>query len=150
LPRASVPAGLRPIAVAVSPDGTSVYVLNFGANTASQFNVGAGGALAPKTPPDVPTGVGSQGLAISPDGKSVYVTNAFDDTVSQYDVGPNGVLRPKTTAAVAAGHEPVGIAVTPRVPVNKGECINGRWATYPIFKSQRDCIAFVERRTKTH
>ena len=40
----------------MSPDGNSVYVDNQESNTVSQYNVGAGGLLSPKTPPSVHSG----------------------------------------------------------------------------------------------
>ena len=65
----TVAAGANPIGVAVSPDGGSVYVANFiGGNfggTVSQYDVGPGGALTPKSPPTVfadhdPSGVAAR------------------------------------------------------------------------------------------
>ena len=70
--------GDTPLAVAVSPDGKSVYVTNravFGGSV-SQFDVVAGGALTPKTPPTVAAGIPC-GVAVGPDSKSVYVTNCL-------------------------------------------------------------------------
>ena len=42
--------------VAASPDGRSLYVVNQGSNSVSQYDVGIGGALTPKTPAAVATG----------------------------------------------------------------------------------------------
>jgi len=56
----------------VTPDGGSVYVANTGdffdpANdNVSQYDVGAGGALSPKSPPTVATGDRPFGVAVSP------------------------------------------------------------------------------------
>jgi DNA-binding beta-propeller fold protein YncE len=47
---AMVDTGVGPSAVAVTPDGKSVYVANFNSDNVSQFNVGPGGALTPKSP----------------------------------------------------------------------------------------------------
>jgi DNA-binding beta-propeller fold protein YncE len=119
-----------PDAIAVSPNGKSVYVADGGegaGGAVSQFNVLKGGVLSLKTAASVAAGNGRPnpqpgpptaylnpgGLAVSPDGKSVYVTNTADDTVSQYGVGAGGSLSPKSPSTVAAGRDPVGIAVTP-------------------------------------
>lgn len=65
-------AGASPFGVAVSPLGKSVYVTNFNnfvmvnPGTVSQFDVGAGGALTPKTPATVATGLGPLGIAVTP------------------------------------------------------------------------------------
>jgi YVTN family beta-propeller protein len=111
-----VPADTFPFAVAVSPDGHDVYVTNHGATpdvpgTVSQYDVGAGGALAPKSTPTVTAGNDPQWVAVSPDGESVYVANFASNDVSQYDVGAGGGLSPKSTAAVPAGDRPFGVAV---------------------------------------
>jgi DNA-binding beta-propeller fold protein YncE len=108
---ATVPAGERPIGVAVSPDGRSVYVTNGESDTLSQYSVGPGGGLSPKSPATVPTGPNPAGVAVSPDGGSVYVANF--DSVSQYSVGPGGALSPKSPATVPAGERPIGVAVSP-------------------------------------
>jgi DNA-binding beta-propeller fold protein YncE len=74
----------------------------------SQYDVGAGGALTPKSPARVAAGAFQQQVAISPDGKSVYVTNGIPDNLSQYDLGPGGELSSKSPATVPAGAFPMG------------------------------------------
>jgi DNA-binding beta-propeller fold protein YncE len=115
---AKVAAGTAPIALAVSPEGKSVYVANFtggeGNGSISQFDVGAGGLLSPKTPATVESAPKPVGVAVSPDGRSVYVTGGeVNGSVSQYDAGPGGALSPKVLARVPAGQEPVGVALSP-------------------------------------
>ncbi len=69
---AIVATGVSPFGVAVSPEGKSVYVTNFNnfvtlnIGTVSQYDVGGGGALSPKTPATVATGVGPLGIAVTP------------------------------------------------------------------------------------
>jgi DNA-binding beta-propeller fold protein YncE len=122
---AFVAAGIDPFGVAVSPDDKSVYVTNEFNNsggpssgTVSQYDVGPGGALTPKTPATVATGAGPQGVAVNADGKSVYVINAGSNpslpgTVAQYSIDPvTGALSPKTPAAVATGAGPRFVAVS--------------------------------------
>jgi len=93
------------------------YVTNPATDSVSQFNVGAGGLLAPLSPATVATGGEPHRAAVSPNGRSLYVTNSSSDSlsgfVSQYDVGPGGALSPKTPAAVAVGPFPFGVAVSP-------------------------------------
>ena len=98
--------------MAVSPNGASVYVTNSSSDNVSQYDVGAGGALTPKSPATVAAGSSPQGVAVSPNGASVYVANNGSDNVSQYDVGAGGALTPKSPATVAAGSGPVGVAVS--------------------------------------
>jgi DNA-binding beta-propeller fold protein YncE len=114
----TVAAGVGTFGVAVSPDGGSVYVTNIlgppEPGTISQYDVGADGALVPKSPPAVAdTGSFPGGLAVSADGGSVYVLNGGSDDVSQYTVSAGGALVPKIPPRVAAGLDPAGVAVTP-------------------------------------
>jgi DNA-binding beta-propeller fold protein YncE len=81
--------------VVVSPDGKSVYIANT-AGSVSQFNVGAGGKLSPKSPAKVTTGGQyAQGIALRPDGQSAYVTNTDSGTVAQYDIGTGASSQPR-------------------------------------------------------
>jgi DNA-binding beta-propeller fold protein YncE len=96
----SVPAGNGAQAVAVSPDGKSVYVVNSLDHTISQYDVGVGGVLTPKTPATVATDDAPVHVAIAPDGRSVYVSGI--NGISQYDVRSGGSLAPKPPALVPA------------------------------------------------
>ena len=110
---ATVPVGIGPVQVAVSPDGRHTYVTNGDANSVSQFMVGGDGTLTATSPPTVATGATPFGVAVSPDSSSVYVTNAIAGTVSQYSVGADGTLTPKSPPTVTAGNNPLGVAVSP-------------------------------------
>jgi len=122
------------------------YVTNFLDNSVSQYDIGAGGLLAPVSPATVAAGGGPRGVAVSPDGRSVYVANRSGG-VSQFDVGAGGALSPKSPATVASGVDPEGIAVSPaaQVPASKDQCKNGGWRNFPQFKNEGLCIAFVNR-----
>jgi DNA-binding beta-propeller fold protein YncE len=137
-----------PFGVAITPDGKSIYATAGHRDVVSQFSVGAGGALSAKSPPTVPAGVSPEAVAVAPDGKSAYVTSINDNTVWQYDIDPqSGTLVPKSPATVATGTGPIGIAVSPlpRVPTSKEQCKNGGWRNFPQFKSQGQCIVFVNQ-----
>lgn len=111
-----VTTGRDSTAIAVTPDGKSVYVTNafINASMVSQYTVDpVTGALSPKTPATVATD-DPTAIAVTPDGKNAYVTNIDANTVSQYTVNPvSGALSPKTPATVAAGALPVGLEVSP-------------------------------------
>jgi DNA-binding beta-propeller fold protein YncE len=117
----TVAARPEPRSVAVSPDGKSVYVsiIGFGFGSVlvrpgiSQYDVGAGGTLSPKSPAAVSTGCEAVQVAVSPDGKNVYGSGGPDCSfLTQYDVGPGGALSPKSPAFVEDG-EGLGVAVSP-------------------------------------
>jgi DNA-binding beta-propeller fold protein YncE len=99
----SVPAGVQPSTIAVSPGGLSVYVVNDRDNTLSQYDVGPGGQLAPKNPATLSLPYEPGGVVVSPDGSSVYVADGVDNAILQYDVGPGGRLTPKSPASVSEG-----------------------------------------------
>jgi 6-phosphogluconolactonase (cycloisomerase 2 family) len=86
------------IDVAVSPDGTSVYVAGTDSNSVTAFSRDAStGAL---TQVDVETngsglvdGIGSaRGVAVSPNGLNVYVTGNSEDGIATFNRNPNGSL----------------------------------------------------------
>ena len=86
-----------PIELAISPDGSRLYVLceghrrsgglrsSFGCDRCAAFAVG-----------HVP-----KGMALSPDGKRLYVANSWSDTVSEIDTASLEVVR-----TLPAGFEP--------------------------------------------
>jgi len=119
---ATVATGFGPYGVAVTPDGKSVYVTNYGnpvgpppGDTLSQYNVDPlTGALSPKVSATVAAGLSPRGIAVTPDGKDVYVTNVGDNTLSQYNIDAlTGALSLKTPATVATGSGPTDVAVGP-------------------------------------
>jgi len=72
--------GSSPVGVAVSPDGSTVYVANQVSNSVTLVN-----AADNTIKETVLVGNGPTGVAVSPDGLEVYVTNQWSDTVSVFD-----------------------------------------------------------------
>lgn len=141
--------------LAVSPDGRSLYASitfgnGFAGNQIDQYDVAADGTLTPKSPAAVDTGDFPRGLALTPDGRSLYVADFGSDEVSQYSVGSDGTLSLKSPPTVPAGQGPWGVAVTPapRVPAEKHQCKKGGWRSFPRFRNQGQCIAFVSHTHK--
>ena len=125
----TVATNLAPWAFAIGKDGTSVYVTGYGADQAhdngevSQFSVGAGGALSPKSPGSVATGPDPRSAVLSSDGAHLYVTNRASSQepskagVFEYDVAGGGALVPHSPSLIASGSLPDGVAISPiRVP----------------------------------
>ena len=120
MPLRSSGVAISPRGIAVTPDGTSVYAVNWLDRSVSEYDVNADGTLARKVististgdSSTVPAGIAPLAIAVNPDGKAAYVANFGDGTVSQYDIGPGGALSPTIPATVNAGHFPVAIAVS--------------------------------------
>jgi YVTN family beta-propeller protein len=115
---ATIPGFARPFGVAVTPDGSKVYVTN-GGDDNPVFGVTFGDTVSvidTATNTMVATiGVGANpfGVAVTPDGSKVYVTNRGDNplfggTVSVIDTATNTVV-----ATIGVGILPRGVAVTP-------------------------------------
>ena len=74
---ATIPVGIFPSGVAVTPDGSTVYVTNFQNNTVSVIATASNTVTA-----TIPVGNNPFGVTASPDGSTVYVANEGDNTVS--------------------------------------------------------------------
>ncbi len=100
---ATISVGKNPEDVAVTRDGSKVYVTDQMANSVSVIDATTNTVVAT-------VGVGSQpeGIAVGPDGKFVYVSNTASNTVSVIDAGTNTVK-----ATVNTGSNPQGIVVSP-------------------------------------
>ncbi|WP_319436181.1 beta-propeller fold lactonase family protein [Mycobacterium sp. RTGN5] len=105
-PAATINVGTKgnfPVALAVSPDGSHVYVVNNSDGTVSVINTATNSVTA-----TIPVGSGPQQVAVSPDGTRVYVTNGASNTVSVINTSTNTV-----TNTIEVGTLPDGIAVSP-------------------------------------
>jgi YVTN family beta-propeller protein/autotransporter-associated beta strand protein len=100
---ATIPVGIVPELLAISPDGTRVYVPNQGSNTVSVINTATNSVVA-----TIPAGSQPVGAGVTPDGARVYVTNINANMVSVINTATNTVI-----AAIPVGVNPTGVAVTP-------------------------------------
>ncbi len=98
-----IPVGLNPRDLALSPDGTRVYVADNGSNDVSVVDT-----ASQKTIATVKVGNAPWGIRVTPEGKTVWVANSGDNTVQPIDT---------TTllagAPIAVGAQPGGIAISP-------------------------------------
>src|SRR5271165_2539758 len=99
----TVGVGSFPTAVAVSPDGRRVYVVNSNANSVSVLDARTRGPLTAIT-----VGPRPYGIALSPDGRRAYAVNAADNSVSVIDTDACAV-----TATIGVGENPYAAAVSP-------------------------------------
>jgi len=66
----TIPVGSGPVGVAVSPDGSLLYVTNAWDNTVSVISTATAAVVT-----TIPVGTNPCGAAVSADGTHVYVTN---------------------------------------------------------------------------
>jgi len=109
---ATIPLGsasANPIKVAITPDGSLVYVTNLSSNNVSVVETGSNSVIA-----TVPVGNQPYAIAVSTDGSQVYVGNAADGTISVISTATNSVV---ATVPVADGV--FGIAVASAPPMSQ-------------------------------
>lgn len=97
----TIPVGGFPVALAVSPAGSDVYVVNSADASVSMLDTETGTVTA-----TIAVGREPFGIALTPDGRLAYVANAGDDSVSVIDVN-----RWVVPATVGVGKTPHGVAV---------------------------------------
>jgi len=103
------PIPFAPIGIAVTPDGTRVYVTKAG----DPFDVASGTVAVIDTATNtvvatIPVGILPEAVAITPDGTRAYVANTASSTASVIDIATNTVI-----ATVAGLLDPLGVAITP-------------------------------------
>ena len=96
-------AGNDPEQLAISADGTRMYVANEDASQVSVVDVASGNIVTA-----VKIGEEPEGVTIRPDGKVVYVTSEGDGAVFAIDTATNKLLK-----RVPVGHRPRSIAFLP-------------------------------------
>ncbi len=101
---ATVNVGSNPEGVAVNPDGTKVYVANFGNlnNNISVIDTATNTVIA-----SINVGIDPLGIAVNPAGTKVYVANVWSNNVSVIDTSTN------TVTSIDVGNNPEGVAVSP-------------------------------------
>jgi YVTN family beta-propeller protein len=92
----AAPAYPSPIEMAVSANGSRLYVVCEGTNEVVEIDPIAGSALR-----RVRVGQHPKSISLSADGRSLYVANSWSDTVSAIDVASLKVVR-----QLPAGYEP--------------------------------------------
>jgi uncharacterized repeat protein (TIGR01451 family) len=83
---ATIPVGILPYDLALTPDGSRLYVVNARSNSVSVIDTANNTVIA-----TVPVGNAPQSIAVTPDGTLVYVPNAKDSTLSLIQTSTNTV-----------------------------------------------------------
>jgi YVTN family beta-propeller protein len=101
-----ITVGSQPYGMAITPDGKTVYVANYGSGTVTPI------ATATNTAgPPITVGSGPFDIAITPDGKTAYVANLDSGTVTPIATATNTAGPPITVGSVPLG--PFDIVITP-------------------------------------
>ena len=79
---ATIAVGSGPWGVAVSPDGSKIYVGNLGQYPSYGNTVSVIDSVTNTVVATISVGNGPYGIAVTPDGSKVYVANSIDGTVS--------------------------------------------------------------------
>jgi YVTN family beta-propeller protein len=124
---ATVPVGISPSGVAITPDATRAYVTNQGGNSVSVIATATNTVTA-----TIGVGLLPTGVAITPDGARAYVADSASNDVSVITTATNTV-----TATVGVGFLPVGLAITP----------NGAFAY--VANSGSDNVSVIDTATNT-
>ena len=120
------PVLTTPDAVAVSPDGTGLFVAARGlGGELLRYPIGAGGVLVGTPSADVATDplsatTAPSAIVVTPNGQNVYVTGpeqsaGNDSVVSEFSVGAGGSVTPLAPLTVSTGSQALaeGLALSP-------------------------------------
>lgn len=120
---ATVPVGVNPFGVAVSPTEPRVYVANcacqppISRDTAQAGTVSVIDTTSNQVIATVPVGKVPAALAVTHDGRRVYVANGFSDSISVIDTASNTVVKTLSTLVPSGSiSTPAGVGVNPVRP----------------------------------
>jgi YVTN family beta-propeller protein len=99
---ASVPVGLNPIGLSISPNGNNVYVANSSPGTVSIIDTATN-----QVTQTINVGISPFAVSVSSDGSRAYITNRGDNTVSVINTNDN------TSTVLNSGLSPFGVSVLP-------------------------------------
>src|SRR5437773_6592964 len=105
---AQVTVGTEPNGVAISPDGSRIYVANTVSGTVSVLAADRVNSAYGTPVLSIPVGTEPYGLALTASGKKLYVANSRSNSVSVIDTSTNPVVKTISDAGI----EPRGTAIT--------------------------------------
>ncbi|HXZ73875.1 MAG TPA: alkaline phosphatase family protein, partial [Streptosporangiaceae bacterium] len=98
-----IKVGANPQAIAITPDGSTAFVANYGSDTVTPIRTVSRRAGTP-----IPVGKQPRAIAITPDGRTAYVVNYGSDTVTPINTSTRQAGTP-----IPVGKQPRAIAITP-------------------------------------
>jgi len=101
-----IPVGAFPDAMAITPDGKTVYVANANSNTVTPINTATS-----KPGPAIKAGSAPAAIAITPDGRTAYVVDGGSGRVRPITIATNKPGTPITVGPLTS--DPTAIAITP-------------------------------------
>ncbi|HEX9215061.1 MAG TPA: autotransporter domain-containing protein [Bradyrhizobium sp.] len=101
---ATIPVGGLPAALALSADGSSLYVTSVTGNAVTVISTATNHVVGSP----IAVGTSPSGIAVSSDGTRVYVTNEGSASVSIIDAASKAVI-----GTIAVGNSPYGITLSP-------------------------------------
>ncbi|MFO0675716.1 MAG: beta-propeller fold lactonase family protein [Polyangiaceae bacterium] len=131
----SAPTQSSPSGIAVTPDGTHLFVVNSISDSISQYAIAPDGTLSALTPATVAVAELPNRITVTRDGKNAYVTHVDvlnPAVVSQFSIDGMGKLAPLTPATVSVEDTGTVVAVnragTSALSVNAGAATVSRFA----------------------
>ena len=106
-----IAVGQDPRALAITPDGTTIYVTNYQSGTVTPIRTATSTALAPIRVP-----AGSFSMAITPDGRTIYVLDLGSSQAQEGMVIPIRTATNTALRSIPIGHawpSTMNIAITP-------------------------------------
>jgi 6-phosphogluconolactonase (cycloisomerase 2 family) len=101
--------GSGPHAIAIHPDGQTLYSANINSNTVSVFRVDAGtGALTEIQIPNPTTGFEPNHVIVHPNRSFLYTADTSSDQLSRFPINADGTLGPATVIPAGNGANNIG------------------------------------------
>ena len=131
-----VDAGVDPYGLAISPDGSSVYVTLQGTGQVEMYDRSSeDGTLTPKSPEFASAGDGNaepDSIVLTPDGKYAYVANYNESSIAAFKVGDGGTLDAVATYGSGYGvyqlaMSPDGLSLYAPADCDTGSCVGDIW-----------------------
>lgn len=114
--------GTQPVAIALSPDRTVLFVANSGDNTVSMYNVNVDGSLASALTP-VQAGTTPVALAVDSADNLLFVADQGSDSIMVFGISPATFMSPAAlilkasfaiqTPAAPGGSGPAALVISP-------------------------------------